>query len=266
MRHPLDGVYAKIRRAKEHLGNLETDITRRRQAQEYGLRLHINPQTGEQHVYAFVPYELRIDWGLRAGDIVHNLRAALDHLVYQLVIANGQTPSTQNEFPIYSSLGEYQKQNGLRKLAGVRKGAVAIIEGLQPENADDSLWVLRCLDNEDKHNLVNVAALVADLRQVGIGGTGYIENIHIRTTRASLDSIEDGADLYSRIADPGVEVHTRPEVEVTFAESGPGRGKEVVPLLAQLVEYVEVGVIPLFGLAKRKPIKPKWVPPGERGH
>ncbi len=36
-----------------------------------------------------------------AGDIVHNLRSALDHLAFQLVLAGGHTPTTETAFPVW---------------------------------------------------------------------------------------------------------------------------------------------------------------------
>jgi hypothetical protein len=38
------------------------------------------------------------EWGPIIGDVVHNLRSALDHLVWQLTIANGHTPP--NPIPV----------------------------------------------------------------------------------------------------------------------------------------------------------------------
>jgi len=38
-----------------------------------------------------------------AGDIVHNLRSALDHLAFQLVLAGGHTPTTETAFPVGKS-------------------------------------------------------------------------------------------------------------------------------------------------------------------
>ncbi len=43
-----------------------------------------------------IPHHL----SLVIGDIVHNLRSAFDHLAYQAVIAGGDTPTTNTEFPV----------------------------------------------------------------------------------------------------------------------------------------------------------------------
>jgi hypothetical protein len=36
------------------------------------------------------------------GEIIHDLRSSLDHVVWQLVIANGSLPGYWNQFPIFS--------------------------------------------------------------------------------------------------------------------------------------------------------------------
>jgi hypothetical protein len=39
-------------------------------------------------------------WSLIVGDYVSNARSSLDHLVWQLVLANGQTPDRNHSFPV----------------------------------------------------------------------------------------------------------------------------------------------------------------------
>jgi hypothetical protein len=44
--------------------------------------------------------DARRDFGIIVGDIAHNLRSSLDHLVWQLVLQNRRLPSRRNQFPI----------------------------------------------------------------------------------------------------------------------------------------------------------------------
>src|SRR5690242_6655870 len=39
-------------------------------------------------------------WGVIIGEVVHNARSALDHLVYQLVLLAGGVPHSSHQFPI----------------------------------------------------------------------------------------------------------------------------------------------------------------------
>ena len=54
-------------------------------------------------------------------------RASLDHLVWQLVVANGQAPTNRNEFPIFVDLTRYNSEKNGR-LNGVSDDAKTIIQ------------------------------------------------------------------------------------------------------------------------------------------
>lgn len=43
-----------------------------------------------------------LKWGVLIGDVVHNLRSALDHLAWQLVLRNGGESSWRTQFPATS--------------------------------------------------------------------------------------------------------------------------------------------------------------------
>jgi len=79
-------------------------------------------------------YKLRLEileplgspgWGLLLGALLHNLRASPDHLIWQLVVLNGEHPSRSNQFPICSQRERYWESRGRqgsireRTLAGV---------------------------------------------------------------------------------------------------------------------------------------------------
>ena len=104
-RDPLAGCIAKVERAEAHFGSLHPKIT-----------AFLN---GEPQPYRFIPeidmegsqalWRLRVieepplEWSTIAGDYVQNLRAALDHLIWVLVKANGFKPSGSNAFPIFDN-------------------------------------------------------------------------------------------------------------------------------------------------------------------
>jgi hypothetical protein len=95
-----------------------------------------------------------------AGDIVHNLRAALDHLAYHLVAVGMECapviPLTdiemrQIEFPIAETPEKYEAEK-TRKVKRMLPEAIDVIDGLKPyKGGNDSLWRIHELDNIDKH-------------------------------------------------------------------------------------------------------------------
>lgn len=86
------------------------------------------------------------------GDVVHNLRSALDHLVYELVIALNLKPGGHNYFPIAYDKDEFRRMTTARKdtKGRRRRGSldpipadhdiVKVIRGHQPYNRRDSYY------------------------------------------------------------------------------------------------------------------------------
>ena len=167
-------VRAKIERAKEHRDILEREIQDAFEVESnrVGLRVEFDPESG-YHVFrarTFPPEDLLVRFGLILGDALQNLRAALDHLVWQLSLheRNGRSPRnpTTVQFPIKSApIPDVRPEDFM----GGKKQALwdvlprhrAIIEDHQPYKRWHgfpllySFLRLQKLTNDDKHRLVN---------------------------------------------------------------------------------------------------------------
>jgi hypothetical protein len=157
--HPLEAIDLRLKRADQHLRTLNRkesaflDKKDRRiggyfdaNASEYVFRLE-----GEMP-------DPRI--GIFVGEFAHNLRAALDNLVWQLVRLRGGSPTRRTEFPIYESRKRY-RDRGRATLRGVSTDDRAAIELIQPFEAGESapdtyLALLAWLNNIDKHRFLHV--------------------------------------------------------------------------------------------------------------
>jgi hypothetical protein len=122
-----------------------------------------------------------------AGDIIHNLRAALDHLAQQLALIGCPTLTDkelrQIEFPIAETLTKYEADKA-RKVRGMRPEAVEEIDRLKPyKDGNDALWRIHELDNIDKHRTLFTCG--PDISLLRTGSTESI--ISKQTTRISLD-------------------------------------------------------------------------------
>jgi hypothetical protein len=101
------------------------------------------------------------DWGLRVGEFAHNARGALDHLVWQLVLASDNVPSKDNQFPISTERDRYWKGGRDFRLKGVDERFRKPIDDAQPflrtNPREHELWALQTLSNIDKHQVIHPA-------------------------------------------------------------------------------------------------------------
>ncbi len=146
---------AKVKRADAHFTEVEkawSDILS--QPGSYSDEVEIRDD-GREHIYRALAFpEVDPEWGLALGDCTHNLRTALDHLAWQLVLANGGTPVVRmrgTQFPIVKGPGTITIEGG------VDPDALKIIQDIQPNNGGydgKNLALINDLDIMDKHHYV----------------------------------------------------------------------------------------------------------------
>jgi hypothetical protein len=239
------GIGAKIERAKEHLRDLESEVRRFFEANPYQVVVSEQPATGDlvYRVHVVAPPPLRLSTII--GDIIHNLRASLDHLVWQLVRANGGTPNKQTEFLISESLSDFEA-NAPRRLKGVSAAALQLIKEMKPyKGGDDLLSRLHQLDIIDKHKLL--IPIGSAHRNVIIDFGRMLPNSTISMPVALRPAdrqypLEDGAEVY-RVMKAARTAHSDDSVqftfELSFGEGGIVQDQPVVETLQQLIDHVE---------------------------
>jgi len=155
--HPLDGCNAKLDRAHEHLDTLTAAYREYLDSKPYVADQEARPDDDEIRFIGrvVVPPPLRL--GTILGDLIHNLRSALDHIAWQLVVHIGKTPTRDNQFPICTDKDDWGKTSA-RSLARVRKAHLDLIETFQPFHSPipdrAPLARLHRLWNQDKHQVV----------------------------------------------------------------------------------------------------------------
>src|SRR5947208_6882158 len=102
----LANCWLKIGRADEHTKTVTEEISAWLNSKPYSLTSHRNPE-GREHRLIF-----HLDsgaspcdrWSLICGDAIHNLRSALDHLIYAVAVREFKSDPPPNErnlqFPI----------------------------------------------------------------------------------------------------------------------------------------------------------------------
>jgi len=99
----LQGCDAKVRRARAHLDALYKEIGGFIESEPHEIVSEFDSETITRTVHLRVLKEPdETTWALLLGDFVHNLRSALDHLIWQLVLLSDAKPGEHNQFPICS--------------------------------------------------------------------------------------------------------------------------------------------------------------------
>src|SRR5215204_3286604 len=147
MRHPLLGCWLKIERANEHINSLRSDVQRFVTSSPLKVRQSYDTNRGELVLpFAEVP-ELPPRLSILVGEVLYQVRSALDHMIWQLIVAEGHTPPPKSGFPIFSQEDGY-KARRQSMIKGVSDTAEARIRSLQPYHRgaacqDDYLWILQ---------------------------------------------------------------------------------------------------------------------------
>ncbi|MEP6912346.1 MAG: hypothetical protein ABI923_06305 [bacterium] len=152
MTHPLDGAYARLDRAMEHLAELKA-IVLEFIDREYELAegsVQFNPQGPIPLNITRPDSPIPPKVSILTGEVVNNLRTALDYLIYQLAILDAKTVQNGTQFPIEDTPAGFQGRSK-PYLKGINASHSAKIERLQPYNGVDWTRILRTISNPDKH-------------------------------------------------------------------------------------------------------------------
>lgn len=162
--HPLYSVSLKLERAGEQLQCLKIKMEAFLQNDAYELEAQADPQTERLLRVVRIKKPFPPMWSAMIGEILHNLRCALDYLVFQLIILEtGAKPPKEAkiQFPIFIKEPGFDSRGVPTMLKGVGISAIAVIKSLQPfatkEGEKSPLWLLSQLSNWDKHRSISLA-------------------------------------------------------------------------------------------------------------
>lgn len=199
MDHPLDDAYRKVVRAQRQIKALDGEIMAWAPKNPLEFALGRNPFTGEMRARIPQPPILPKDWGDTVGEIAHNLRSALDYVVFQIT-EGGEGAGTA--FPIGKGKRSYFKAKGKGKsykekcLPGVPEKWAVWIDQLQPfqsplpPDKPHELAILNVLSNRDKHRHgVHVLSIIElPFTYLTVESGALVKDIELRSSA-------DGRDL-----------------------------------------------------------------------
>jgi len=247
----LDGVKAKIERAKGYFVDLENLIREWIAIPENQIAAStvIDHPEGKQTFATAALTPIPVIFSLAIGDFVHNLRSALDHLAWQLVIASPpNSPGRETAFPIWITNTPKQAANRLKLLGLFRPDIVIAINSYQPYQrsasnpASDPLHILSELDNIDKHRLLLVVLPDVPFSLI-VTTSGVSTKIEPKDlTKKDKDGKIIASALFPPLKlDPKSHTHVQAEHRILFKDTGLCcDGERVLPTLKGLINEVEV--------------------------
>lgn len=254
MTHSLDGIRAKIQRTDEHIENLKADITAFIDLNVYRATTHPQRDTPECIISVAGP-DPPLRFAVIVGEIVHHLRSALDHLVWQLVLANGQTPNKSNQFPICETLQQYKSALGRGYIDGVSSPAKSLIKSLQPYHKGkncqwEGLWILNDLSNTDKHRLLLVVPAIVTPKVFGVSSSeaNPLTITGMKPSDWPARATKDGTEVMRftfTAPNPDVKMNVDFTVEIAFEKFGPLSNARLIPQINNLRDII-VGIIDRF--------------------
>ena len=167
----LSGVLAKLDRAEEHRQEYDDLVEEFVASHPYSIYTEYDPKTGWHTVRWLALREPPVErLGLVFGDMVSNLRATLDYLVWQLVLVSGKRPGRRTGFPVVRREKDWEVQSRTA-LRGVERRWVDEIEARQPYHRTDRpsvhpLAILDHVNNLNKHRFLPAAVL--SVQQLGL--------------------------------------------------------------------------------------------------
>jgi hypothetical protein len=152
-------ILSKVVRAKKHIEDLSSALKGFWELADNAVRYEDDPETNERTYYIDRVTDIPLDILVIIGDVLHNLRSALDHLAYQLPLAPGEIRG-RTQFPIAESYAKYMSTDIRKGVTKFRKDAVEALDSLSPyKGGNELLWSLHSLNIIDKHRLLLTASI-----------------------------------------------------------------------------------------------------------
>jgi len=235
----LGGIRLKLKRAWQQLNTLKAEIATFIDARPYMPDVHFNRKTKRLTLVVNVQKPPDPMWGIQVGEIVHNFRSALDHVVWELA---GHPPArtTKTQFPIFDTEAGFLDHGTKRFLENVDPVAVALIKSEQPffrrrdggpEGTTHSpLWHLKELSDIDKHRTIHLTGATLESHRFDfpkVAQTFTLVDVQehpggpIKQDTVLWTAILHGATDWP--FEPG-DINVRLEAEVAFESGTPAPG------------------------------------------
>jgi len=255
-------IRVKIERAKKHIDDLDISCRYFFSSDPYKVESKSDPKKGQRTYHLVSAKDIPPDISPVIGDILQNLRSALDHMAFQLfkVGPGGQSGGDGKHiyFPIFDGAAKY-KSGVIGKVRGMRQNAIDAIQAVKAyKGGNEILWRLHALNNLDKHRLLITA--VSSLSAHSILPSVRVKLIEGFKGSRPGDPIPDlgetlmhvrhvvlkAGDILLTIPESEVEQYMQFRFIITFAEPGIIEGEPIIETLQHMADLVD-NIVSSFG-------------------
>jgi hypothetical protein len=193
-------MYYKLDRAEALLNGLNAKVDAWFATKPYRLRTEHNADFTDYGFFVDVigsPDIVR--WSLIYADFVHNLRCALDHMVWAIAVHENPAVAASNDRSLMFPIWNNPPSRDRRRIHRLNKPVRDAVEFVQPCNRVVTapmhpLALLGYLDNMNKHQLLYLATATVAATQMRLAFgrlPGEVDPIH----RVYSGQIKDGAEI-----------------------------------------------------------------------
>ncbi len=238
----------KLARADKHLHALDRAIKDFVDYEPYEIEAKFDPDSG-YYIFRVESHEdPAAEFSVIIGDVLSNLRSALDHLAFALNLRGGPLPNPKvSQFPIFKDPDDFARR-APQMIPNVRGAARTEVEALQPYHGgvNSFLWELNELCSADKHRLLHVVNVVWGHTEAYFGSDDTV--FDVPSMRFRVGVIKDNAEIlrcrpgrHGVVPKPEMYVKFKLTCEVTF-DQAPTPGSPVWNTLYSLRWFVKEGL------------------------
>lgn len=198
-----DSIEAKLQHAEGYLDTIKDEVQSWMNNDPYSIARQTNSNFTRYSLVLRINKEPALRrWSLVVGDIIHNLRCSLDHLVYAVAVhESGQEPPpswAKLMFPICDTGAHFRGQEK-RRLVTLSDRVRTAIETVQPYNRPHEtlpslLTIVRDFSNTDKHRLLHLAYSAVSTGNIGFCGPSADIGPRCQFV-ANHGELKDGAEI-----------------------------------------------------------------------
>lgn len=252
MAAPLDSVRWKLWRAQQHVEAVHDTAHEFLQSDFYAFGME-QDRKGRLVLKIVEAQPMPPVLSVLIGDAAHNLRSALDHLMFLLARPRTEAQERYVQFPLMDRRRKFAGTKG--NMPGVARGVWTAVERLQPYHRrkwpDTALLGhISVIDNWDKHRTLTTTAAALEGSRLNLTING---STSLRRRESFRGRIEPGAIVarlemgYSEVG-AKVEVNSELTLMPVFGDRMPKqiRGLPVISTLGNAGMFIENEVLPRF--------------------